>query len=64
LVAARRTRLLRCIMPGKAADRFLSRTRDKNPLGCGRPHCRLCHGDKVDGKAPALDERRDLSDID
>jgi len=65
-VATRRTRLYQFFMrqvglPGTVACKF---ARDRNPLGCGRPRCRLCHGDKVDGKSPALDARRDMSDLD
>jgi hypothetical protein len=30
----------------------LGRFRKRHPCGCGRPRCRLCHSDKIDGVKP------------
>jgi len=30
----------------------LGKFRKKRPCGCGRPRCRLCHSDKIDGRKP------------
>ena len=61
-VVSRRVRDWKAATGSEINDYRRGRSRDRHPLDCGRPHCGVCHSEKLGNHPPIRDVRQGITD--